>query len=245
MGEDGARGLLAIHRNGGRTLAQDEASCAVFGMPRAAQRLGAVDRPAALRPDRPRDPATRPRGTTHDRATCRLRRSASAWANCSSNASASDPTPPCAAASSAVSATTPPSRGQDLDGYLDTLLLDDDALQGLLDRITVQETSFFRHPGQFDVLARDLLPRLVPPGHHLERRLRQRPRGIQPGDAARRARHRRVGRRHRRLHDRRAAHRARPLQPARNRRVVPRAHRPAPDRQVPTSGRSTPPSATE
>jgi two-component system chemotaxis response regulator CheB len=42
MGDDGARGLLAIHRNGGQTFAQDEASCAVFGMPRAAQRLGAV-----------------------------------------------------------------------------------------------------------------------------------------------------------------------------------------------------------
>ena len=42
MGEDGARGLLAIHLNGGQTLAQDESSCAVFGMPRAAQRLGAV-----------------------------------------------------------------------------------------------------------------------------------------------------------------------------------------------------------
>lgn len=42
MGDDGARGLLAIHRSGGRTLGQDEASCAVFGMPRAAQRLGAV-----------------------------------------------------------------------------------------------------------------------------------------------------------------------------------------------------------
>ena len=42
MGEDGARGLLAIHLNGGQTLAQDEKSCAVFGMPRAAQRLGAV-----------------------------------------------------------------------------------------------------------------------------------------------------------------------------------------------------------
>jgi two-component system chemotaxis response regulator CheB len=42
MGEDGAQGLLAIHRNGGQTLAQDEESCAVFGMPRAAQRLGAV-----------------------------------------------------------------------------------------------------------------------------------------------------------------------------------------------------------
>jgi two-component system, chemotaxis family, protein-glutamate methylesterase/glutaminase len=42
MGDDGAQGLLAIHRNGGRTLAQDEESCAVFGMPRAAHRLGAV-----------------------------------------------------------------------------------------------------------------------------------------------------------------------------------------------------------
>jgi two-component system, chemotaxis family, protein-glutamate methylesterase/glutaminase len=42
MGDDGAKGLLAIHRRGGRTLAQDEDSCAVFGMPKAAQRLGAV-----------------------------------------------------------------------------------------------------------------------------------------------------------------------------------------------------------
>lgn len=42
MGEDGARGLLALHRQGGRTFAQDEASSAVFGMPRAAQRIGAV-----------------------------------------------------------------------------------------------------------------------------------------------------------------------------------------------------------
>jgi two-component system chemotaxis response regulator CheB len=43
MGEDGAQGLLAIHRRGGTTLAQDEASSAVFGMPKAAERLGAVD----------------------------------------------------------------------------------------------------------------------------------------------------------------------------------------------------------
>jgi two-component system, chemotaxis family, protein-glutamate methylesterase/glutaminase len=42
MGEDGARGLLAIHQRGGVTLAQDEDSCAVFGMPAAARRLGAV-----------------------------------------------------------------------------------------------------------------------------------------------------------------------------------------------------------
>ena len=42
MGEDGARGLLAIHRAGGQTFAQDEASSTVFGMPKAAARLGAV-----------------------------------------------------------------------------------------------------------------------------------------------------------------------------------------------------------
>lgn len=42
MGDDGAKGLLAIHQRGGHTLAQDQASSAVFGMPKAAQRLGAV-----------------------------------------------------------------------------------------------------------------------------------------------------------------------------------------------------------
>jgi two-component system chemotaxis response regulator CheB len=42
MGDDGAQGLLAIRRQGGITLAQDEASSAVFGMPKAADRVGAV-----------------------------------------------------------------------------------------------------------------------------------------------------------------------------------------------------------
>jgi two-component system chemotaxis response regulator CheB len=42
MGGDGAAGLLAMRQAGGVTLAQDEGSCAVFGMPRTAIDLGAV-----------------------------------------------------------------------------------------------------------------------------------------------------------------------------------------------------------
>jgi len=48
MGSDGAEGLLKMKRAGARTLAQDEASCVVFGMPREAIRMGAVDRVAPL-----------------------------------------------------------------------------------------------------------------------------------------------------------------------------------------------------
>jgi two-component system chemotaxis response regulator CheB len=42
MGEDGSRGLLKMHRAGAETIAQDEATSVVYGMPAAAVRLGAV-----------------------------------------------------------------------------------------------------------------------------------------------------------------------------------------------------------
>jgi two-component system chemotaxis response regulator CheB len=42
MGDDGAAGLLALKRRGDVTIVQDEATSVVFGMPRAAQRLGAA-----------------------------------------------------------------------------------------------------------------------------------------------------------------------------------------------------------
>lgn len=42
MGDDGARGLLAMREQGAYTVAQDEASCVVFGMPKEAIRLGAA-----------------------------------------------------------------------------------------------------------------------------------------------------------------------------------------------------------
>jgi two-component system, chemotaxis family, protein-glutamate methylesterase/glutaminase len=48
MGRDGAKGLLAIRQAGGRTLGQDEATCVVYGMPRAAYELGAVERQLPL-----------------------------------------------------------------------------------------------------------------------------------------------------------------------------------------------------
>lgn len=48
MGTDGAKGLLALKHAGAPTIAQDEASCIVYGMPREAARLGAVDIVASL-----------------------------------------------------------------------------------------------------------------------------------------------------------------------------------------------------
>ncbi len=48
MGRDGAQGLLAMRQAGARTLGQDEASCVVYGMPRAAFEIGAVERQLPL-----------------------------------------------------------------------------------------------------------------------------------------------------------------------------------------------------
>jgi two-component system chemotaxis response regulator CheB len=44
MGDDGARGLLEMHQAGAATVAQDETTCVVFGMPKEAIKLGAAQR---------------------------------------------------------------------------------------------------------------------------------------------------------------------------------------------------------
>jgi two-component system chemotaxis response regulator CheB len=48
MGDDGARGLKEMHDAGAHTVAQDEESCVVYGMPKEAIKLGGVDRVLGL-----------------------------------------------------------------------------------------------------------------------------------------------------------------------------------------------------
>lgn len=48
MGKDGARGLMTMRKAGARTLGQDEATSVVYGMPKAAFELGAVERQLPL-----------------------------------------------------------------------------------------------------------------------------------------------------------------------------------------------------
>ena len=49
MGKDGAAGMLEMKQAGAHTFAQDQTSCVVFGMPREAIALGAVDEVAPIR----------------------------------------------------------------------------------------------------------------------------------------------------------------------------------------------------
>ena len=48
MGTDGAQGMQAIFREGGLTVGQDEASCAVYGMPRSCAEMGVLKRVVPL-----------------------------------------------------------------------------------------------------------------------------------------------------------------------------------------------------
>jgi two-component system chemotaxis response regulator CheB len=48
MGDDGARGMLEMKNAGAFTIAQDEATCVVFGMPAEAIKRGAADKVVGL-----------------------------------------------------------------------------------------------------------------------------------------------------------------------------------------------------
>ncbi|WP_099468756.1 protein-glutamate methylesterase/protein-glutamine glutaminase [Konateibacter massiliensis] len=49
MGYDGAKGLLSMRRSGARTIGQDEATSVVYGMPKVAYNIGAVERQVPLK----------------------------------------------------------------------------------------------------------------------------------------------------------------------------------------------------
>jgi two-component system chemotaxis response regulator CheB len=71
MGRDGARGLLHMRDLGARTVVQDEASSAVYGMPAEAVRLGAAE--YVLAPRRIAELLTRGQGRIGDRPDVRWR----------------------------------------------------------------------------------------------------------------------------------------------------------------------------
>jgi len=48
MGNDGAKGMLKMHQEGAFNIGQDEESCVVYGMPRVAYEIGAVDKQISL-----------------------------------------------------------------------------------------------------------------------------------------------------------------------------------------------------
>ena len=48
MGYDGAKGLMSMRRRGARTIGQDEKSCVVYGMPKVAYNIGAVEKQVHL-----------------------------------------------------------------------------------------------------------------------------------------------------------------------------------------------------
>ncbi len=48
MGGDGAKGLLAMRNAGARTIGQDESTCIVYGMPKVAYDIGAVEHQVKL-----------------------------------------------------------------------------------------------------------------------------------------------------------------------------------------------------
>jgi len=48
MGDDGARGLKEMHDSGAPTIAEDESTCVVFGMPKEAIKLGGASKVTPL-----------------------------------------------------------------------------------------------------------------------------------------------------------------------------------------------------
>ncbi len=178
MGGDGAAGLLAMRQAGGVTLAQDEGSCTVFGMPRAAIDLGAVQHvlsPSGLA--RSLNALHEERATLVAAMTTKaipVKRAAPSDTlsvgqfvrfrdlieeRCGLHFDESQRT----SLSASLRARMQQLGLAGIDDYYDLLSsrTDDEGFRKLINLVTITETCFFRDPSQFRLLRRHILPTLL------------------------------------------------------------------------------------